>query len=770
MLPRKRQRPNPGPPTTALSREVAIPQTVLGPPPLLRSHRSIAALSAGMVDKQLRKSRSWYGVWPRVPSKAMASTSVARENILAATLRSSRPPDLGRLEDLTAGEETACQRESVTMDDENGSKTRSRDEDQPGTQSEDAHVPSPPTNQAPSHPLRSAASYSWLGWWSGTPMSETPDQSSTGAGAASSQSDNANPPERRQSEQQTAEKRAETCPGPESSSSTWFGLWPIYRDMNTTTTTTTTTTTAEDATTTDEPSPAPSLPDSRPEAAPKAGSTWAFWSRDSTTGTGALSQGAGQVAVMGEASESHPHPMTAVVVSDENTKSTWRRSKRARPPSPALSDAAVTEAPTIPSPANVVLPCFNTTYSVKEKPSMLRQLADWLLLRPQTCPTRHVQRLSERRRIRKAVAIGVHGLIPAAYLRPMLGQPTGTSLRLASLCGDAIRRWAGDECEVQTIALEGEGRIGDRVDSLWRLLLNWMDALRRADCLVMAAHSQGVPVAIMLLQRLMDFGILSPDARIGVCAMAGVTLGPFSDLRSGLLPSAATELWELADPQSSISRKLQTSISRVLESGGRISFIASLDDQLVPLDSALYTPASHPYLYRAVFIDSRLQSPAPDFIALLVALALKLRNLGRDDDGLLHQLARPLAGPLYTGDGHSRLYYDAAVYDVAVAHALETDDVPVAVPCRLRGCDATAIDAATTATDAAAAGTAVVAGVNQNPYVLPWIMRGILDDASLAGDVAEDSLHLLRQFDEWRPATKALKDVKYRLEAVRSKL
>jgi hypothetical protein len=28
----------------------------------------------------------------------------------------------------------------------------------------------------------------------------------------------------------------------------------------------------------------------------------------------------------------------------------------------------------------------------------------------------------------------------------------------------------------------------------------------------------------------------------------------------------------------------------------------------------------------------------------------------------------------------------------------------------------------------------------------------------------------LKQFDEWKPATKVLKDVKYRLEAVRSKL
>ena len=33
-----------------------------------------------------------------------------------------------------------------------------------------------------------------------------------------------------------------------------------------------------------------------------------------------------------------------------------------------------------------------------------------------------------------------------------------------------------------------------------------------------------------------------------------------------------------------------------------------------------------------------------------------------------------------------------------------------------------------------------------------------------------ETAELLQQFDDWRPTTKALKDVKYRLEAVRSRL
>lgn len=46
----------------------------------------------------------------------------------------------------------------------------------------------------------------------------------------------------------------------------------------------------------------------------------------------------------------------------------------------------------------------------------------------------------------------------------------------------------------------------------------------------------------------------------------------------------------------------------------------------------------------------------------LVGFALKLRNLGIPDHGLIRELSTPLAGSLYSGEGHSRLYDDEAVY------------------------------------------------------------------------------------------------------------
>ena len=57
-----------------------------------------------------------------------------------------------------------------------------------------------------------------------------------------------------------------------------------------------------------------------------------------------------------------------------------------------------------------------------------------------------------------------------------------------------------------------------------------------------------------------------------------------------------------------------------------------------------------------------------------------------------------------------------------------------------------------------------------NPFQLPWSMRGLLEEDIVKTELDQETTELLKQFDEWKPTTKVLKDVKYRLEAVKSKL
>ncbi|KAI5286992.1 hypothetical protein KEM54_006329 [Ascosphaera aggregata] len=128
---------------------------------------------------------------------------------------------------------------------------------------------------------------------------------------------------------------------------------------------------------------------------------------------------------------------------------------------------------------------------------------------------------------------------------------------------------------------------------------------------------------------------------------------------------------------------------------------------------------------------------------------MKLRNLGISDHGLIRELSSPVAGSLYSGEGHSRLYDNIAVYRLAVEFALETLPVPHPRFERML----TKLPAS-----------------ESNPYILPFVMRGVLEEDHVRREMADETTELLNQFESWKPSSKVLKDVKFRLEGIRSKL
>lgn len=159
-------------------------------------------------------------------------------------------------------------------------------------------------------------------------------------------------------------------------------------------------------------------------------------------------------------------------------------------------------------------------------------------------------------------------------------------MRFANGAANAIQAWTahqGYSCEIEKVALEGEGKIAERVDLLWKLLFNWMEKIRKADFVIIACHSQGVPVAIMLLAKLIAFGCVN-GARIGVCAMAGVNLGPFGDYKSRWISGSAGELFDFADAASHVSKDYEAALSSVLSFGVKVLYAGSIDDQLVSLE------------------------------------------------------------------------------------------------------------------------------------------------------------------------------------------
>ena len=218
----------------------------------------------------------------------------------------------------------------------------------------------------------------------------------------------------------------------------------------------------------------------------------------------------------------------------------------------------------------------------------------------------------------------------------------------------------------------------------------------------------------------------------------------------------ASELFDFADPTSFVSVEYRSALNIALTAGVKVLFIGSLDDQLVPLHvssrrkamtlltskSSIFADVDHPHVYRAVFVDGRIH--VADFLTHLVGLAMKFRNLRISDHGLIRELSNPLAGSLVGGEGHSRIYEDLAVYDLAIEVALKLP---------------------TSKSDAKYHDVMPTTPAVPNPYLLPFAMRGFLDEDIVRNELANEVKKLLEQFDEWKPSTKALRDVKYRLYA-----
>lgn len=598
-----------------------------------------------------------------------------------------------------------------------------------------------------------------------------------------------------------------------------------------------------------------------PEQQPQKSSGWAFWQsdkpKDPAPTPGGTQKQVGELAVADTPSQSHPEAaqfneqrqesesklepkrVSSLLGSRKN-----RTKQQSSGPTASLSPADSSAQPTpdisqVPSPAetppqqsdtetskptrtakaersrtqpNLILPSFRSTFPPAPNPGYVERLTQYLAQslhipgsQPEP-PPQHIFISPSPPKIKKAVALGVHGFFPAPLLQKVLGQPTGTSIRFANYAATAIKTWCAEhqaeikDVEIEKVALEGEGYIADRVSTLWKLLLNWLSHLRSADFILVGCHSQGVPVAVMLVAKLIQLGCLSPNARVGICAMAGINLGPFLEYKSRFFGGAALELFDFCDSGSKVSHAYAESMEVCLRHGVRITFVGSLDDQLVSLESSLHAPLSHPYVARAVFVDGRIH--APNFLTHLVVFALKLRNIGLSDHGLLRELSAPLAGSLVGGEGHSRVYDEPEVYKMAVEFALESTNVdPSSQPTeKSQHVSRKSVDetrktghtplpvspalANSIRRGSLSASAASIPGIaptisgyepppssaSANPFYLPWAVRGMLEEPLVKQDMHSEVETLVREFEAWKPTSKVLKDVRFRLEGVRSML
>ncbi|KAH9244717.1 hypothetical protein BSLG_002278 [Batrachochytrium salamandrivorans] len=429
--------------------------------------------------------------------------------------------------------------------------------------------------------------------------------------------------------------------------------------------------------------------------------------------------------------------------------------------------------------------------------------------------------------IERVVIIGVHGWFPGRLIQRVVGEPTGTSLHFAQKMALACRHFFFDRYGISLpmdamsiIPLQGEGKVEERVELLYDQLLDpkhdWVNAIRNADLVLVSAHSQGTPVATILVSRLIEQGILDPTKqRTGILAMAGISHGPYPQLKSSLIvqyveSDPARQLFEFNDPNSEISQAYYIAAHKVLSAGTRFIAVGSWYDQAVPLYSATLYGLNHPNIYRALYIDAA--DYQPDFLSHLVVFALALRNAGLHDHGLIVHLSDVLAGNIYGfgTQGHYAIYEEEKTYMVAVAWTMghrqswsRPAPQPPSDPTQSFGLDASTIqpslltlflsyfkqkkitgEQASSTCDTSqkllpASHESVLldppfeAPQKINPFHLPWIMAKLISDPNIAANakIHSDLLSIIKLFDTWDVGnSRSLKDVKYRLEPLRSKL
>lgn len=225
---------------------------------------------------------------------------------------------------------------------------------------------------------------------------------------------------------------------------------------------------------------------------------------------------------------------------------------------------------------------------------------------------------------------------------------------------------------------------------------------------------------------------------------------------------AARELFDFMDSNSPISTQYREAMAFNLQRQVKTVLVGSMQDQVVPLYSAIMSGLSHPNILRAIYIDGHIYS-ADDFLIRLISFALRLLNSGLSDHGFLIHISEVLAGNLYSWDGgHSTVYEELDVFMLPLQYLFETPPLGIH---RLTIADKVLHEVK-------ARLDPFQAKLRLNPFHLPWSMRGIWDDRRiLENETLKNELDTLQElFDHWHPTSAKLKEIKFRLEPLKARL
>jgi hypothetical protein len=408
---------------------------------------------------------------------------------------------------------------------------------------------------------------------------------------------------------------------------------------------------------------------------------------------------------------------------------------------------------------NLVLPNIDRNFRTITATTQLRLVFEEMLLFKHLDSHLYKLRAGQIRRlkhkVKKVVIIGVHEFLPIKLNRGMIGETSGSSLTFVKAATKAMKQWLQhdnidvDGYDINTIAIEGMGKVNDRVEHGLKLLENWHDILQQADFVFWVSSSLGSVVATNLLARFLE---TVPCKHVGFLTMAGLFQGPMTEFKSRLSTRPYTamenevnkEMVELQNPESDLSKQLVTSMNTLVKHNVKITFAGSINDQFVPVTSSLGNQYNHANIYRVLYVDK--QHEIPDFIITLFEIILIMKNKGSFND---HNLLRDLCGRCSAnsnkGGGHGKIFNETTIYTMAIKQSLETTDLPL-YEHELK---------------------IHQERPNRNLYMLPWNIRGLLQDLVRLNNVRNFQLinKLHTECKKWQPTTKQWREIKLAFDA-----
>ncbi|EGW31132.1 uncharacterized protein SPAPADRAFT_63050 [Spathaspora passalidarum NRRL Y-27907] len=328
-----------------------------------------------------------------------------------------------------------------------------------------------------------------------------------------------------------------------------------------------------------------------------------------------------------------------------------------------------------------------------------------------------------------------------------------------------------DDYSIETIALEGAGKVNDRVEVLSKLLENWWDILEQADVIFMVGHGCSTAVAINLFAKLLRDHSHWHRKKLGLLNMSGINLGPFAGLDSKIVIRAFSQLEneiikEIFDYQkqtSALSLKLNESLRVLMEYNVKVTFTGVPSDQFVPLSSSLAVHYQHPNIHRNLFQPQETHSemlapsnPATSdlstnpFITNLLLVICTMKNLGHDSDyNLIRELSDRMVNEGGVNKGHCKIFDEEQVYLEAIRHTLESSSLIHSHELRIKYLKP-------------------LDGTSSFYNLLPWNIRSLFQDLVNIRHIRSLELirELLDRFQSWNPSNKQWKEFKYCLDVL----